>query len=296
MADLDAMATFVAVVRMDGFRGAATSTHIPRSTVSQRVARLEEQLGVRLLERTARKLRMTDVGQAYFDRCVRILADVGEANLSVSSSHSAPQGTIRVACSLLFGHVYMTKLAADFMRIYPGVDVEIVATNRRVDVIEEGFDLAVVFMDPSEDSGLIARKLHGTELRCCASPAYFAARGVPLEPESVTSRGEPAYDLALRAFGESSISAHSRSPVRKLPRHGPSGRQERHRDRRASEFSLRRGRARGPSRVRPRGLEYRSNRDARRLSKQSLPRSARTPLRRSACCWIQQCLREPHGR
>lgn len=118
---------------------------------------------------------------------MRILADVEEANLSVSSSHSAPQGTIRVACSLLFGHVYMTKVAADFMRVYPGVDVEIVATNRRVDVIEEGFDLAVVFMDPSEDSGLIARKLHSTELRCCASPAYFAARGVPLEPKSVTS-------------------------------------------------------------------------------------------------------------
>ena len=187
MVDFEAMATFVAVVRNAGFRGAATSMHIPRSTVSHRIARLEEELGVRLIERTTRKLRMTTIGESFFDRCVRILADVEEAHLSVTSAQRAPQGTLRVACTLLFGHLYMARIASDFMRKYPDVEIEIVASNRRVNLIEEGFDLAVVIMGAHEDSSMLARKLAVSEVRCCASPAYVAARGLPSQPEDVAS-------------------------------------------------------------------------------------------------------------
>jgi DNA-binding transcriptional LysR family regulator len=193
MVDFEAMATFVAVVRNAGFRGAATSMHIPRSTVSHRVARLEDELGVRLIERTTRKLRMTAVGEAFFDRCVRILADVEEAHLSVTNAQRAPQGTLRVACTLLFGHLYMARIAADFMRKYPDVEIEIVAANRRVNLIEEGFDLAVVVMGANEDSSMLARKLTISEVRCCASPAYVAARGLPSQPEDVASHSCIAY-------------------------------------------------------------------------------------------------------
>jgi DNA-binding transcriptional LysR family regulator len=187
MVDFEAMATFVAVVRNAGFRGAATSMRIPRSTVSHRIARLEEELGVRLIERTTRKLRMTAVGEAFFDKCVRILADVEEAHLSVTNQRRAPQGTLRVACTLLFGHLYMARIAADFMRKYPDVEIEVVAANRRVNLIEEGFDLAVVVMGTHEDSSMLARKLTISDVRCCASPAYVAARGLPSQPEDVVS-------------------------------------------------------------------------------------------------------------
>jgi DNA-binding transcriptional LysR family regulator len=130
---------------------------------------------------------MTTVGEAFFDRCVRILADVEEAHLSVTNAQRAPQGTLRIACTLLFGHLYMARIASDFMRKYPDVEIEIVAANRRVNLIEEGFDLAVVVMGAQEDSSMMARKLAISEVRCYASPAYVAARGLPSQPEDVAS-------------------------------------------------------------------------------------------------------------
>jgi DNA-binding transcriptional LysR family regulator len=187
MADFDAMQTFVAVLRTGSFRGAALSLRIPRSTVSQRVARLEEHLGVRLLERTTRTLRPTSAGRAYFDRCAHILADVEEADRAVTEEDRAPRGVLRVASSLLFGHSFLSPIAAEFALRHPEVEVEVVATNRRVNVVEEGFDLAVMFMDVNDDSSLVARKLESAEHRCCASPAYVAAHGAPKSPEDVRS-------------------------------------------------------------------------------------------------------------
>ena len=171
MADFDAMETFVAVMRASSFRGAAQALHIPRSTVSQRIARLEERLGARLLERTTRAVRATPAGRAFFDHCVRILADVEEAERAIGDDESAPRGVLRVASSLLFGHVFLSPVAAEFARKHPDVEIEVVAVNRRVNLVEEGFDLAVTFMDVDEDSSLIARKLESAYHAVCASPA-----------------------------------------------------------------------------------------------------------------------------
>lgn len=181
------MRTFVAVLRTGSFRGAAQSLRVPRSTVSQRVARLEKRLGVRLLERTTRTLHATAAGLAYFDRCTRILADVEEADRAVTEQGRAPRGVLRVASSLLFGHAFLSPIAAEFALRYPEVELELVATNRRVNVVEEGFDLAVMFMDVNADSSLVARKLESARHRCCASPAYIAAHGAPKSPEDVQS-------------------------------------------------------------------------------------------------------------
>jgi len=181
------MATFVAVVKSGGFRGAATSMRIPRSTVSHRIARLEQDLGVRLLERTTRRLRTTDVGEAFYERCVRILADVEDAHFSVANVRQAPRGTLRVACTLLFGHLHLMPVAAAFMRKYPDVEIEIVASNRRVNLVEEGFDLAVVAMASNEDSSLVGRKLTTSEFRCFAGAGYVAARGLPAHPDELPS-------------------------------------------------------------------------------------------------------------
>jgi DNA-binding transcriptional LysR family regulator len=172
-------------MRTGSFRGAAESLRIPRSTVSQRVARLEERLGVRLLERTTRAVHATEAGRAYFDRCSRILAEVDEAERAVTEEDRAPRGVLRVASSLLFGHSFLSPIAAEFARKNPGVEIEVVATNRRVNVVEEGFDLAVMFMKVNEDSNLVSRKLESAVHRCCASPAYIAEHGVPRAPEDV---------------------------------------------------------------------------------------------------------------
>ena len=185
MADFDAMQTFVAVMRANGLRGAAQTLRIPRSTVSARVARLEERLGVRLLERTTRTVRATPAGRAFFDHCVRILADVDEAERSITEAGRAPRGTLRVASSLLFGHAFLAPVAAEFARKHRDVEIEVVATNRPINLVEEGFDLAVTFMGVNEDSSLVARKLQSAYHHCCASPAYLAENGVPKTPEDL---------------------------------------------------------------------------------------------------------------
>ncbi len=184
-ADYEAMETFVAVVRAGSFRGAADAMRIPRSTVSQRVARLEAQLGARLLERTTRSVRVTAVGSGYHERCARIVAEVEEANLAVANVNTAPRGVLRVGCTLLFGHVHLAGMAADFVTRYPDVSIEIVATDRRLNLVEEGLDVAVVVAGNEENASFVVRKIQATELQGFASPGYLARRGVPREPEDL---------------------------------------------------------------------------------------------------------------
>lgn len=200
MADFEAMTTFAAVIRAGSFRGAGLALRVPRSTVSHRVARLEEELGVRLIERTTRRLRPTTVGEEFFKRCVRILTDIEEAHQSAMSAHRAPRGILRVACNLLFAHRSLTKLAADFTGKYPDVEIEIVTSDGRVNLIEEGFDIAIVAMEPSEDSSLMSRKLSTTERRCFASAAYVAERGLPAHPDHVTSHACLVYGNTRRTI------------------------------------------------------------------------------------------------
>ncbi len=190
------METFVAVVRAGSFRGAADAMRIPRSTVSQRVARLEAQLGARLLERTTRSVRVTAVGTGYHERCARIVAEVEEANLAVANVNTAPRGVLRIGCTLLFGHVHLASMAAAFVQKYPDVSIEIVATDRRLNLVEEGLDVAVVVAGTEESASFVVRKIQALELQAFASPDYLARRGVPREPEELR-------DHACVVFGDS---------------------------------------------------------------------------------------------
>ncbi|MGD0523820.1 MAG: LysR family transcriptional regulator [Polyangiaceae bacterium] len=185
MADYQAMETFVAVVRSGSFRGASEALHVPRSTVSQRVSRLEAQLGARLLDRTTRSVRVTEVGSSYYERCARIVAEVEDANLAVSDVNASPRGVLRVGCPLLFGHAFVAGVATSFIQKYPDVSIEVVATDRRLSLIEEGFDVAVGLFTGEETSNVVTRKLTRAELRWYASPAYLAKRGAPRAPEEL---------------------------------------------------------------------------------------------------------------
>jgi DNA-binding transcriptional LysR family regulator len=193
MFDLDAMATFVAVVRSGHFAAAAQSLGLPKSTASQHVARLEGTLGVRLLERTTRVLRPTQAGAAYYERCARILSEVEEANAAVKDLGTAPRGVLRVATSHLLGQSILASVAADFCRRHPQVEVEVVALDRKVDLLEEGFDVAIAVSASETDSTMVSRILGEGRTWCCAAPSYLGEHGTPSVPKEL-----PMHDCILR--------------------------------------------------------------------------------------------------
>jgi len=184
MQDLNEIAIFARVVREESFTKAARALGLPKSTVSERVSRLEERLGVRLLERTTRHVRPTAAGAAYYERAARVVAEIEEANAAVTDIHRSPKGLLRVGSPLLFGHSFLGDFVAEFLVAHPEVEVELIVADRRFDVVEEGLDLAVHVIGPIEAS-LIARKIGSAERMCVASPAYLAEREPPKAPKDL---------------------------------------------------------------------------------------------------------------
>lgn len=217
---LDDMEVFERVVREGGFTPAARALGIAKATASARVARLEERLGVRLLHRTTRVVRPTDLGLAYARRCAAILADVREAELAVAAAVPRPHGVLRVTCPRLFGTAFLTPVVAEYCRLHPEVGLELSLTERQVDLVDEGYDLAIR-LGPLQDSALVARKLGAAALVAVASPsvardhpdaaeapwvAVGVSRSVRVGPRSVRARIavdslEMARDLAVAGLG-----------------------------------------------------------------------------------------------
>lgn len=172
------MVLFATVVREGGFTRAAAHLGLSKQTVSERIAKLEERLGVRLLERTTRRFRVTDAGTTYAERCAAIAAQIDEANGEVQQHHGAPSGLLRVSAPVLYGRRFLTPVIADYLARYRGTRVELVLANRRVDLIEEGIDVAIR-IGALRDSTLTARKLGEGYVHYVASPAYLAVHGAP---------------------------------------------------------------------------------------------------------------------
>ncbi|UVE19052.1 LysR family transcriptional regulator [Pseudomonas sp. LS44] len=175
---LDDALIFTRVVECHSFTLAAQGLGMQKSTVSRRIALLEERLGVRLINRTTRKLRLTEVGQAYYERCRQIMLDFAEAEHAVMQLQREPSGLLRISAPIEFGQLFLGKVLGAFMRQYPEIRAEVELTSRPVDPVEEGVDIAIL-VGPPQDSTLIARKLFESRRRLCASPAYLAAHGVP---------------------------------------------------------------------------------------------------------------------
>lgn len=175
---LDDALIFTRVVECHSFTGAATSLGMQKSTVSRRIVQLEERLGVRLLNRTTRRLRMTEVGQAYYERCRQIMLDFAEAEQAVMQLQQAPAGLLRIAAPIEFGQWVLGRVIGEFVRLHPDIVAEVELASRAVDPLEEGVDIAIVVGQP-EDSSLVARKLFEARRRLCASPAYLARHGTP---------------------------------------------------------------------------------------------------------------------
>jgi DNA-binding transcriptional LysR family regulator len=181
MTDLNDIVVFARVAREHSFTKAAHALGMPKSTVSERVARLEAKLGVRLLERTTRSLRLTASGTAYFARVSRIVQELDDAEAAVTAAHAMPRGLLRVGSPLLFAQVFLADVVSEYLARYPEVQVEMFVADRAFDVVAEGLDVAVHVLG-AMDAQHVARKLGIGERVCVAAPRYVAARGAPDAP------------------------------------------------------------------------------------------------------------------
>lgn len=191
---LEGYATFAAVIDCGGFSAAAQRLKVTKSAVSKQVSRLEERLGARLLNRTTRRLSLTEAGQAFHQHCLRILAEAEEAELAVSHLHASPRGLLRVSAPMSFGVRHLGPALCPFLERYPDLSLEVSFDDRLVDVLAEGFDV-VVRISRLADSSLIARRLAPVRRVVVASPAYVAARGMPQHPADLAHHTGLLYTL-----------------------------------------------------------------------------------------------------
>jgi DNA-binding transcriptional LysR family regulator len=203
------MKVFVQVVNAGSFVAAAEQVKLSTAMVSRHVLHLENRLGVRLLNRTTRRLSLTDSGRAYYERCAQVLNDLEEAEQAIGETTFTPRGKLRVNCLVSFGSRRLAPLLADYQAKNPQVTIELTLNDRVVDIVEEGYDLAIrAHTEELPASTLIARQISSAHFVVCAAPSYFATHGRPKTPQDLSkhcclleSRAKPNH-WALRFRGQ----------------------------------------------------------------------------------------------
>ena len=186
MQDLNDMLYFVEVVERGGFAAAGRALGIPKSRLSRRIAELEAQLGVRLLQRTTRKLSLTEVGAAYLRHCQAMRDAAQAAKDTVEQVQSEPRGTVRVSCPVTLSQTVLAPLMPKYLELYPEVRVEMMVVNRAVNVVEEGVDVALRVRASLEDSAsMVVKRLDVTQQILLATPAYLERKGMPQSPQDL---------------------------------------------------------------------------------------------------------------
>lgn len=188
------MDTFVHIVETGGISAAAERMDIAKSVVSRRLKELEAHLGVQLFRRTTRKMNLTDSGRAFYEQAVRILADIIEAEQAVSHSHGALKGNLKLALPLSFGLMHLGPAIQEFLHAHPAIKFDLDFDDRQVDLLTEGFDLAIRIAH-LPDSSLIARRIAPIQLVMCASPTYLQQMGAPQTPAELSKHRCLAYSL-----------------------------------------------------------------------------------------------------
>ncbi len=179
------MVIFTRAVEEGSFSAAARDLDLTPSAVSKQIRRLEDRLGVRLFNRTTRRISLTEAGQGYYERSARIIQEIEEAEEAVTSLNENPRGTLRVAATAAFGRVEVLPRINDFLARYPDISMEFELTDRHVDLVEEGIDVAIQWREQMEDPSLIARKLCVNRRIICATPEYMQRNGLPSTPEQL---------------------------------------------------------------------------------------------------------------
>lgn len=188
------MNAFVRVVETGSISAAADRMNTAKSVVSRRLKELEAHLGVELFHRTTRQMNLTDSGRAFYQQCVRILDDILEAEHTTSQFHGALKGSLKVAVPLSFGLMHLGPAIYEFLQIHPDIEFDLDFNDRQVDLLAEGFDLAIRIAN-LPDSSLIARRLAPIQTVMCASPAYLERMGKPQLPEELIQHRCLAYNL-----------------------------------------------------------------------------------------------------
>lgn len=206
MDKLESMRAFVEVVNHGGFAAAGRHLGLSRSVVNKLVGALESALDVKLLQRTTRKVSLTDTGRAYYERCVDILAEVAAADMAVAQLHSEPKGTLRMNAPMSFGTLHLARAIAQFMARYPDIQVQLTLSDRFIDLIEEGFDITLRIAPLPEDDSMTTQILLPIDRAICASPDYLKRFGTPTQPSDLATHdclkyGHFATDNRWRLIG-----------------------------------------------------------------------------------------------
>lgn len=181
MDQLGAMRVFIRVVQTGSFSAAGREQNTSQATISKKVAALEAKLGVKLLTRSSRDLSLTQVGAEYYEKCVAIISELDEAEAKARSQLASPKGVIRITAPVVFGRLVLAPIMAEFLSIYPDIKVDLALSDKHVDLITEGVDVAIRAKQ-LEDSSLVARHLFDNPMLLVASPDYLALQGEPKEP------------------------------------------------------------------------------------------------------------------
>lgn len=181
MDKLNCMKAFVAVVDAGGFSNASRKVRQSKNLLSKYVAQLEGELNVRLLNRSTRKVSTTPTGQAYYERSLPILAELEELESSVQATQSTPRGELRISASVSFAELYLMPLISDFSKRWPDLKIDLILSDRMIDLVEDGVDVALRIAE-LPDSSLVARRLCPVRTIACASPTYLREVGRPEHP------------------------------------------------------------------------------------------------------------------
>ena len=190
-----ALTAFVKVVETGSFARAAQRLDTSVSSVSRHVSDLEAHLDARLLNRTTRRLSLTESGRAFHERCVQLLADLEEAEEFAGSATITPRGTLRLTSSITFGARHLAPAIAEFITRFPAMRFDVELSDRAVDLVDEGFDIAVR-IGAIGSQNLVGRKIGATRLVCCAAPSYLALHGEPATPEDLASHACLTYEYS----------------------------------------------------------------------------------------------------
>ena len=213
----ESMSTLLAAVEGGSLSAASRKLGMPLATVSRKVSELEAHLRTRLINRTSRRLMLTDAGRSYVAACKRILEDIGEAERAAAGEYMAPRGDLTVTAPIVFGRLHVLPVAIEFLKAYPDIDIRVAFADRVVNLQEDDVDLAIRIGD-LPDSSLVATRVGAIRRVVCGSPAYFAHRGTPKSPgelsthDCITFDGLMSPDAWKFAVGKSivSVAIHSR--------------------------------------------------------------------------------------
>ncbi|WP_318464432.1 LysR family transcriptional regulator [Photobacterium leiognathi] len=215
----DGIALFVQVVKSGGFGAAAQAMGHSNSYVSKEIVKLENRLGVRLLNRTTRSISLTPEGKSYYQECLQLISDAEQAVAHITQSTVAPKGTLKISCPVWFGKHYLKHVFSAYLTRYPNVVIDLDMSDKAIDVIGDGYDLVIRASAKLDESSLICKRIYSSRICTVASPEYIAKHGRPMHPTELSShhcfcysnlKKSNIWDYMDKAGNQTSVDVHQR--------------------------------------------------------------------------------------